>query len=104
MNSPERHLPDYAAAAYPDRFKGSLGENRGDKGTSVDAVDMAAGATPRDSFLVRPGSLGYHRSQPFRARSSVVEHLTFNQRVVGSIPTGLTKEIRDLAQTSNARF
>jgi hypothetical protein len=25
-----------------------------------------------------------------RARSSEVEHLTFNQRVVGSIPTGLT--------------
>ncbi len=25
-----------------------------------------------------------------RARSSVVEHLTFNQRVVGSSPTGLT--------------
>jgi hypothetical protein len=25
-----------------------------------------------------------------RARSSVVEHLAFNQRVVGSIPTGLT--------------
>ncbi len=24
------------------------------------------------------------------ARSSAVEHLTFNQRVVGSIPTGLT--------------
>jgi hypothetical protein len=26
-----------------------------------------------------------------RARSSAVEHLTFNQVVVGSIPTGLTK-------------
>lgn len=27
-----------------------------------------------------------------RARSSAVEHLTFNQVVVGSIPTGLTIE------------
>lgn len=26
-----------------------------------------------------------------RARSSAVEHLTFNQRVDGSIPSGLTK-------------
>jgi hypothetical protein len=32
--------------------------------------------------LVTPRVLG--------ARSSAVEHLTFNQRVVGSIPTGLT--------------
>jgi hypothetical protein len=31
-----------------------------------------------------------HLSDPFRARSSVVEHLTFNQRVDGSIPSGLT--------------
>jgi hypothetical protein len=30
---------------------------------------------------------------PFRARSSVVEHLTFNQEVVRSIRTGLTNEI-----------
>ena len=29
-------------------------------------------------------------STPRGARSSAVEHLTFNQRVVGSIPTGLT--------------
>src|SRR5205085_6404736 len=28
------------------------------------------------------------------ARSSAVEHLTFNQRVVGSIPTGLTNRCR----------
>jgi hypothetical protein len=27
---------------------------------------------------------------PSWARSSAAEHLTFNQRVVGSIPTGLT--------------
>src|SRR5262249_26039419 len=30
------------------------------------------------------------------ARSSAVEHLTFNQRVVGSIPTGLTITIKEL--------
>ena len=30
------------------------------------------------------------RRDPERARSSTVEHLTFNQRVVGSTPTGLT--------------
>jgi hypothetical protein len=33
------------------------------------------------------------RSLKSRARSSVVEHLAFNQRVVGSIPTGLTTPI-----------
>jgi hypothetical protein len=30
-------------------------------------------------------------ARPNRARSSVVEQLAFNQLVVGSIPTGLTK-------------
>jgi hypothetical protein len=30
-----------------------------------------------------------------RARSSGVEHLTFNQRVDGSIPSGLTKKIKN---------
>ena len=32
-------------------------------------------------------------AEPERARSSAVEHLTFNQRVVGSYPTGLTTGI-----------
>jgi hypothetical protein len=32
------------------------------------------------------------------ARSSVAEHLTFNQRVDGSIPSGLTSQINSLAQ------
>jgi hypothetical protein len=36
----------------------------------------------------RKNCLKIHR---FRARSSAVEHLTFNQVVVGSIPTGLTR-------------
>ena len=31
-----------------------------------------------------------------RARSSAVEHLTFNQVVVGSIPTGLTNDFNGL--------
>jgi hypothetical protein len=31
------------------------------------------------------------------ARSSVAEHLTFNQRVDGSIPSGLTNDLKDLA-------
>ncbi len=31
------------------------------------------------------------------ARSSAVEHLTFNQRVVGSDPAGLTNKINDLS-------
>ena len=35
-----------------------------------------------------------------RARSSAVEHLTFNQVVVGSIPTGLTIRIKVLGQKS----
>lgn len=33
-----------------------------------------------------------------RARSSGVEHLTFNQRVVGSSPTALTNKIKDLVE------
>ena len=33
----------------------------------------------------------------FGARSSAVEHLTFNQVVVGSIPTGLTNKFRHIA-------
>ena len=33
---------------------------------------------------------GAHMVRPLGARSSVVEHLTFNQRVDGSIPSGLT--------------
>ena len=32
-------------------------------------------------------------AQPSRARSSVVEQLAFNQLVVGSIPTGLTRRL-----------
>jgi hypothetical protein len=35
------------------------------------------------------------------AHSSAVEHLTFNQRVVGSNPAGLTNKIKDLTQTQN---
>ena len=34
----------------------------------------------------------------FRARSSAVEHLTFNQVVVGSIPTGLTRNSKGLTE------
>jgi hypothetical protein len=34
-----------------------------------------------------------------RARSSAVEHLTFNQVVVGSIPTGLTSNFSNLLVT-----
>ena len=41
-------------------------------------------------------SLVFQQKGPYlrgsRARSSAVEHLTFNQVVVGSIPTGLTKK------------
>ena len=36
------------------------------------------------------GAGQYGRPRSMRARSSVVEHLTFNQRVAGSIPAGLT--------------
>jgi hypothetical protein len=35
------------------------------------------------------------------AHSSAVEHLTFNQRVVGSNPAGLTNKIKDLTQKQN---
>jgi hypothetical protein len=40
-----------------------------------------------DPIRVRPYMLA------LRARSSGVEHLTFNQRVVGSKPTGLANNI-----------
>ena len=35
-----------------------------------------------------------------RARSSAVEHLTFNQVVGGSTPPGLTNDFNDLLETS----
>ena len=35
------------------------------------------------------------------ACSSVVEHLTFNQRVIGSIPTGLTSYFKGLVNQRN---
>ncbi len=35
------------------------------------------------------------------ARSSAVEHLTFNQRVDGSIPSGLTTSLRDRRMIAN---
>ncbi len=42
--------------------------------------------------LDRPFGGAYKQgSFPLGARSSAVEHLTFNQRVEGSIPSGLTK-------------
>ena len=44
-----------------------------------------------------PASLG-------RARSSVVEHLTFNQRVDGSNPSGLTNENNGLAEMLSRLF
>ena len=40
-------------------------------------------------MLVDPPVSGPY-TRPGRARSSVVEHLTFNQRVGGSFPPGLT--------------
>src|SRR4029079_7495280 len=43
-------------------------------------------ATTQD---LRSGEKAGNRTHSW-ARSSAVEHLTFNQRVVGSIPTGLT--------------
>src|SRR5581483_2900125 len=41
------------------------------------------------------------RGRARRARSSAVEHLTFNQVVVGSIPTGLTIDFKNLAVPRN---
>ena len=38
------------------------------------------------------------------ARSSAVEHLTFNQRVVGSIPTGLTNDFKLFSSFWTNRF
>ena len=37
-----------------------------------------------------------NKSDDVWAHSSAVEHLTFNQRVVGSNPAGLTNQIKDL--------
>ena len=46
------------------------------------------------AHLIRaPRGVSACGATPERARSSAVEHLTFNQRVVGSYPTGLTTGI-----------
>lgn len=44
----------------------------------------------RPHFIWAPRGEEARGAEPERARSSAVEHLTFNQRVVGSYPTGLT--------------
>ena len=41
-------------------------------------------------FIWAPRGEEARGAEPERARSSAVEHLTFNQRVVGSIPTRVT--------------
>ena len=60
---------------------------------------MASDAERIDHWISRS-----YGPPPFgRARSSGVEHLTFNQRVDGSIPSGLTKlanEIIDITHTA----
>src|SRR5205823_8274189 len=51
----------------------------------------AAALTVGPVHLIRaPRRVSACGAIPGRARSSAVEHLTFNQVVVGSIPTGLT--------------
>ena len=62
-------------AAIPDRYPRGVGRAR----TTV----RSQGSDPRHNTTLR-------------ARSSAVEHLTFNQVVVGSIPTGLTIKYRDI--------
>ena len=50
-----------------------------------------AALTVGPAHLIRaPRGVSACGATPERARSSAVEHLTFNQVVVGSIPTGLT--------------
>jgi hypothetical protein len=51
-------------------------------------ADFRSGATHAKSRAHR--KVGDLAEPVRRARSSAVEHLTFNQVVVGSIPTGLT--------------
>ena len=41
---------------------------------------------------------------PLGARSSAVEHLTFNQRVEGSIPSGLTNHFNELVNLPAKMF
>ncbi len=40
----------------------------------------------------------FPRSRLMRAPNSDIEHLTFNQRVVGSKPAGLTNQFKSLTQ------
>src|ERR1043166_6530675 len=63
------------------------GEGFPHRGASLTAISAPPGplAAAVDSMRERPYGVGS------RARSSVVEQLAFNQLVVGSIPTGLTK-------------
>src|SRR5580692_6788938 len=55
-------------------------------------------------LIDQPGRPPYVPRAFGRARSSAVEHLTFNQRVDGSIPSGLTKEIKDLREDLRSKF
>gem|GEM_PF-5888847 len=61
-----------------------------------------------EGFLKLLSSFACRRSNDLliaqRARSSVVEHLTFNQRVVGSIPTELTSHSKLFRQAGSTGF
>jgi hypothetical protein len=52
---------------------------------------MAKAGIFSPSEAVDPVEAASYGPPDFGARSSAVEHLTFNQRVDGSIPSGLTK-------------
>jgi hypothetical protein len=80
---------------------------------AADFAVMAVFIVPRASISCQFLSRSVHRltlvfeqkhryPQAFGARSSAVEHLTFNQRVVGSIPTGLTNKIKKLDRSIKA--
>ena len=59
-------------------------------GLGAGGADFRSGAPHATSRAHR--KVGDLAEPARRARSSAVEHLTFNQVVVGSIPTGLTIE------------
>ena len=78
----------------------AIGFDRKQPVSSVTDTSKALGIVPyaRDAAAARaidpPGARLYTRGcEPV---AQVVEHLTFNQVVVGSSPTGLTREIKDL--------
>ena len=96
-------------AHWPQRWAvaGGLGNVHGCGGTSGPAApraDRTVGLSRRTRAVLTVAGGAHMVRPPFQgARSSAAEHLTFNQRVDGSIPSGLTTSLAcDLTCASGA--